>query len=228
LIVIGGDGTILRAVREWRDCRVPIIGINRGTVGFLAEIMMEEVDVLLPRLLQGDGVIEERALLSVQVVRGAEEIFHSYALNEAVISQGAISRLLDVRTTVGGEPLSMYHADGLIIATPTGSTAYSLAAGGPVVHPSISAIILTPINPHSFNQRPIVIPGTSLVSAEVMKHNNEFANGAVSLTIDGQEYIQLERNDRVCVHMHGEKVRFIRRSEDTFFHTLRMKLKWGE
>jgi NAD+ kinase len=129
LLVIGGDGTIFRALRELDNFSVPIIGVNRGAVGFLSEIAMEEVAYLLPKLLSGDGVVEERSVLSVGVIRGGKTSFHCFALNEAVIAQGTISRLLDLKTSVGGEFLTSFHADGLIIATPTGSTAYSLAAG---------------------------------------------------------------------------------------------------
>lgn len=228
MLVIGGDGTILRSVRELQDFSVPLLSVNRGAVGFLAEIGIDEADTLLPELVRGEGMIDERSVLSVRVLRGDAEIFQSYALNEAVISQGAISRLLDLQTSAGGEHLANFHADGLIIATPTGSTAYSLAAGGPVVHPRLSALILTPINPHSFNQRPIVLPGDAQVETEVIKCNDSFLQSTVSLTIDGQMYFELQKHDRVVASVHTETVKFIRRREDTFFHTLRTKLKWGE
>lgn len=228
LLVVGGDGTILRAVRDIGNFAVPIISVNKGAVGFLAEINIDEADALLPELLRGNGVIEDRSVLSVTVMRDGAEVFHCFALNEAVISQGAISRLLDLKTNVGGEMLADFHADGLIVSTPTGSTAYSLAAGGPVVHPRLSALILTPINPHSFNQRPIVLPGTIDVDTLVGAFNQSFLESSVGLTIDGQVYHELKAGDRVLTHIHGETVKFIRRREDTFFHTLRMKLKWGE
>lgn len=228
LLVIGGDGTILRSVRQLSDFSVLIIGINRGAVGFLAEVAMKEAESLLPLLLQGGGMVDERSLLSVTVVRDGVSIFHSYALNEAVISQGTISRLLDLKTNVGSEHLANFHADGLIIATPTGSTAYSLAAGGPVVHPKIEAVILTPINPHSFNQRPIVLPAHAGIDVEVSKCNDSFLQSTVSLTLDGQVYYELQRYDHVQVDVHSDTLKFLRRREDTFFHTLRTKLKWGE
>jgi NAD+ kinase len=228
LLVIGGDGTILRSIRELQNFSVPILSVNGGAVGFLAEIGLDEADALLPSLLHGEGVIEERSVLSVQVMRENTQVFQCYALNEAVISQGTISRLLDLKTTVGGEMLATFHADGLIVATPTGSTAYSLAAGGPVVHPRIAGIILTPINPHSFNQRPIVLPGMNDVEVEVIKCNDTFLQSTVSLTLDGQVYHELHKHDRILSHIHTDTVKFIRRGEDTFFHTLRTKLKWGE
>ncbi len=228
LLVIGGDGTIFRALRELQSFAVPILTVNKGSVGFLAEIGLQEVDALFPKLLGGEGVIEERRILSVEVVRNGEHIFQCFALNEAVISQGTISRLLDLKTTVADEPLATYHADGLIIATPTGSTAYSLAAGGPVVHPQLSALIITPINPHSFNQRPIVIPGTSVVDVQVAKCNDSFLESTVGLTLDGQIYHELQKDDHIIARIHDKTAKFIRRKEDTFFHTLRTKLKWAE
>lgn len=228
LLVVGGDGTILRAVRDIGNFSVPVMSVNKGVVGFLAEINIGEAEELLPQLIRGKGVIEDRSVLSVTVMRNDKEIFHCFALNEAVISQGAISRLLDLKTKVGGEILANFHADGLIVSTPTGSTAYSLAAGGPVVHPRLSALILTPINPHSFNQRPIVLPGTIDVETEVGAFNKSFLESSVGLTIDGQVYHPLQAGDRVLAHIHSETVKFVRRKEDTFFHTLRTKLKWGE
>lgn len=228
LLVIGGDGTILRAVRELKDYNIPVLSVNRGAVGFLAEILVEEAHELLPALLSGYGEIEERTMLSVTVSRGGKDVFDALALNEAAISQGAIARLLDLRTDISGEPLATFHADGLIVATPTGSTAYSLAAGGPVVHPRLSALILTPINPHSLTQKPIVIPGGSVVGIDVLKTDGGFQQTHVSLTVDGQVYFELSRDDRVTVTTNPETVKFIRRRDDTFFHTLRTKLRWGE
>jgi NAD+ kinase len=229
LLVIGGDGTILRAVRELQNFSVPILSVNRGRIGFLAEITMQESETLLPRLLAGEGVLEERLLLNVVASRKeGEKLFEGFALNEAVIAQGMISRLMEVKTTVNGEPLTTYHSDGLIIATPTGSTAYSLAAGGPVVHPSLSATILTPLNPHSFSQKPIVIPGQSVIDAEVIIRSTKFEDREVVLTIDGQTSLSLKSGDHVRAQMNGHSIRFLRRKEDTFYGTLREKLKWGE
>lgn len=227
LVVIGGDGTILRAVRERRDVRVPILSVNRGAVGFLAETRLEEADTLIRQLLHGEGVMEERSLLRVEVIRDETSTFQGHVLNEAVIAQGAIARLMDLRASINGEPLATFHADGLIIATPTGSTAYSLAAGGPIVHPRLHAVILTPLNPHSFSQKPIVVPGASHIEVKVLTHENKFSDHQVSLTLDGQTYISLQRSDLVRVSMGGETVRFLRRQEDTFFSTLRAKLHWG-
>jgi len=228
LIVIGGDGTILRTVREMRDFSIPILSINRGTVGFLSEIQLDEAATLLPQLLRGGGVLEERSLLHVTAHRKDGEIFSGYALNEAVIAQGTIARLVSLTTSVNDEELTSFHADGLILSSPTGSTAYSLAAGGPVVHPGIAAMILTPINPYSFSQKPLVIPGDAVVRVDVHTKQNKFRDTEVVLTLDGQVCISLQCNDSIQIRVPPQKIQFLRRKKDTFFRTLRAKLKWGE
>ncbi len=228
LIVVGGDGTILRTIREMNVYDIPLLSINRGTVGFLAEIQMEEVDELLPSLLNDEGILDERSMLDIQAFRGTEIIFEGRALNEAVIAQGTIARLVYLKTTVNEEPLTLYHADGLILSTPTGSTAYSLAAGGPIVHPGQTSTIITPINPHSFSQKPIVIRGESVIEVEVRTKPNKFADAEVILTLDGQIYVSLAKGDRVRATMSQTKAKFLRRKQDTFYATLRKKLKWGE
>lgn len=228
LLVIGGDGTILRTIRELKDLSIPIVSVNRGSVGFLAEIELHEAPHILPQLLSGGGVIEKRSILSVEALRGREKIFEGYALNEAVIAQGTIARLVDLQAQVKGEDLTTFHADGLIVSTPTGSTAYSLAAGGPIVHPTLAATILTPINPHSFSQKPVVIPSAYEVQITVASKMNKFQDVNVILTIDGQVYVPLQCGDVVSACGRGKTVRFLRRRQDTFFGTLREKLKWGE
>jgi NAD+ kinase len=228
MLVIGGDGTILRAVRQLSGRTIPVLGVNRGVLGFLAEVSMDEAEAAIPSLLGGDGVIDERRMLDVTVQRDGKDVFTGTALNEAVIAQGTIARLLDLRTEVSREPLATFHADGLIVATPTGSTAYALAAGGPVVHPALSALILAPINPHSLTQKPVVIPGDSEVTVEVIQSGDAFHDARVGLTLDGQVYFELGRGDRVSVCAHAEPARFLRRPHDRFFFTLRSKLRWGE
>jgi len=228
LIVIGGDGTILRSVREMKDFSIPILSVNWGTVGFLSEIKLDEAEELIPLLLTGGAVIEERGILDVVAKRDGQELFSGHALNEAVIAQGTIARLVDLRTKVNDEELTTFNADGLIISTPTGSTAYSLAAGGPVVYPTLKAMILTPINPYSFGQKPIVIPGDAVVEIEVLTKENKFQDTEVVLTVDGQVYVPLQRGDTVHAHVNSKTIKFLRRKQDTFFSTLRTKLKWGE
>jgi NAD+ kinase len=228
MLVIGGDGTILRAVRQLSDRSVPVLGVNRGVLGFLAEVGMEEAAEVIPSFLAGDGKIDERRMLDVIVERDGKSVFTGSALNEAVIAQGTIARLLDLRTEVSNEPLATFHADGLIVATPTGSTAYALAAGGPVVHPALSALILAPINPHSLTQKPVVIPGDSNVTVEVIQSGSDFHDTHVGLTLDGQVYFELGRGDRVSVCVNNTPALFLRRPHDRFFFTLRSKLRWGD
>jgi NAD+ kinase len=227
LFVIGGDGTILRATRDYKHS-VPILSVHQGTVGFLTEMTFKEVSTLLQKFLDGEGHIEERHVLQVQALRGKESFFSGEVLNEAVISQGSIARLVDLRCEVNGEDLTTFRSDGLILSSPTGSTAYSLAAGGPIVHPRLSAIVLTPINSHSFTQKPIVLPGDVTVLTEILSKEREFKAVQVSLTLDGQQYIVLQRGDMVIVKMSNRTVKFLRRKEETFLQTLRKKLKWGE
>jgi NAD+ kinase len=228
LIVIGGDGTILRSVRELSDCTTPILSVNKGRVGFLAEVEFAEAETLLPILLKGGGVIDERKLLHVVAKRDEEIILEGFALNEAVIAQGTIARLVDLKTSVNGESLTTFHADGLILSTPTGSTAYSLSSGGPIVHPTLDAMILTPINPHSFSQKPVVLRSDALVEVEVQTKNNKYKNTGVILTLDGQVYKEVQRGDIISVTQDTRTVKFLRRKQDMFFGTLRQKLKWGE
>ncbi len=228
LVVLGGDGTILRTIREMDDLRVPLLSINRGTIGFLAEMSLHEAENMLPGFLRGQGQIEERSLLHITAMRGKKVLWEGRVLNEAVAAQGAISRLIDLQTSVNGDSLATFHADGLIIATPTGSTAYSLAAGGPIVHPQLSATILTPINPHSFNQKPIVLPAEDAIEVTILTKPRKFTDIQVSLTLDGQTYVTLERNDTIRAVAAKETVKFLRRKEESFFTSLRSKLKWGE
>lgn len=228
LLVLGGDGTILRSIREIDDFRVPILSVNRGTVGFLSELTLPEAPQMIPYFLRGKGTVEERSLLEVVATRGKKKLWSGKVLNEAVISQGAISRLIDLKTSVNGDPLATFHADGVIIATPTGSTAYSLAAGGPIVHPQLKATILTPINPHSFTQKPLVLPAENEVEVTILTKPNKFGDVQVSLTLDGQTYVTLQRGDTVHAVLSEETAKFLRLSDETYFGTLRSKLKWGE
>lgn len=228
LLVLGGDGTILRAIREVDDFNVPILSINRGTVGFLSELTLPEAPTMIPHFLKGKGTVEARSMLEVHATRGRKKIWSGMVLNEAVVSQGAISRLIDLKTSVNGDPLATFHADGVIISTPTGSTAYSLAAGGPIVHPEMQATILTPINPHSFTQKPIVLPAEHEIEVTILTKPNKFGDVQVSLTLDGQTYVTLQRNDTVHAVLSRYTAKFLRLNEETYFSTLRNKLKWGE
>ncbi len=228
IVILGGDGTTLRTVRELKDTRIPLLTVNRGTVGFLASLDTSEIESALPSLIQGLGSIEERQVLRCSVFREGKELLQGIALNEVVVSQGAIARIIELKVSVGNEPLTVFRADGLIIATPTGSTAYSLSAGGPIVHPQIAGIILTPINAHTLSQKPLVIPATESIAIDVLPRESKFESIEVSLTFDGQVHHPLQGKDRVTVTELPERIRLLRKKRDIFYETLREKLKWGE
>lgn len=224
LVTIGGDGTIIKAVRLYKDMQCPIITVHQGTVGFLAEIDLDEVGTVLPELLQGNGNTEERSLVHATVMDGDTEVFSEDALNEIVIAQGSIARLFDLDVEIDGDMLASYQADGLLIATPTGSTAYNLSAGGPIVHPALQASIVTPINPYSLTQKPVVIPAHK----ELVVKPHVSDKQQVYVTVDGQASFLLTKGNTLHVRKSLQHITFLRRKEDTFFHTLRTKLKWAE
>jgi NAD+ kinase len=222
LIVLGGDGTILSVVRSMRKFNTKIFGINIGRLGFLSEIPPVQINKTLARILRGDYTIDRRLMLDVEVIRNKKVMKKFHALNEAVISQGALARLINLRTKVNKKKLTTYHADGLIVATPTGSTAYSLSAGGPIVYPTLNTIIITPICPHSFAQKPIIIPDDKKIEIMVESKHKQ-----INLSIDGQESARLEYKDEVHIRKDGIAY-FIRLPYESFFQTLREKLHWGE
>lgn len=222
LLVMGGDGTILSVVRSMQKFEVKIFGINMGNLGFLSEIAPVQINQTLAKIFRGDYTLDSRMMLYIEVFRNGKSVKKFHALNEAVISQGALARLIKLRTRVNHRKLTMYHADGLIIATPTGSTAYSLSAGGPILYPSIDAFILTPIAPHSFTQKPIVIPADKKIQITV-----ENKSKRINLSIDGQESFKLEHKDEVVICRDGT-AQFVRLPTESFFKTLREKLDWGK
>lgn len=222
ILALGGDGTVLSIVRAMRPLNTPIFGINIGHLGFLSEIPPVHINKTLTRIFSGEYSIDKRLMLLVEIVRGKKAIHRFHALNEAVISQGTLARLIDLPAKVNGRKLTTYHADGLIIATPTGSTAYNLSAGGPIVYPTVKTIILTPICPHSFSQKPIVIPDDKII--EILIKN---AKKEINISIDGQESAPLEYQDTVRIRRQGE-AQFVRLPEESFFRTLREKLHWGK
>lgn len=228
IIVVGGDGTILRTVRDLKDFSVPLLTINRGTVGFLTECDTTEIETAVPRLLKEGGILEERQMLSCAVLRDAAEIITAHALNEIVISQGTIARLIQLRTKIAGVLFATFRADGIIIATPTGSTAYNLSAGGPILHPHSRNTVITPINAYTLSQKPMVVPSDATIEVEILHRGSAFGDVSVSLTLDGQTHHALQTADSIVVRSHAEKVRFLKRRADTFYGRLREKLGWGE
>ena len=225
IVVLGGDGTFIgmadRIARAGTD--VPILGVNFGSLGFLTEITLPELYPALEAVLAGTAVIESRAMLTAQTKRGSELFAEHTVLNDIVITKGALSRIIEMSVMVGSDPVTRVRADGLIIATPTGSTAYNLAAGGPIVHPAVDALVLTPIAPHTLTNRPIVIPaGTEVHVRPIMESNDE-----VFVTFDGQAGFPLQPDDSVMVRRAPRPLRVVKSAARTYFELLRSKLKWG-
>ena len=219
VVAIGGDGTILRTARELRGT-VPILGVNLGRLGFLAEVSAEELEEAFGEVLDGRVRVEERTGLSAYA-EGEGEVF--FAVNDVVLERGASPRMMEVRVFVEDELLGSYLADGIIFATPTGSTAYSLSAGGPIVHPGLDALILTPICPHSLSVRPMVLPPDEEVVVRVRSDRGE----DMALTVDGQLRCRLHPEDTVRVRRAEEKVRLVAFPDRSFYSVLRTKLLWG-
>lgn len=224
IAVIGGDGTFLSIARLMRKHEVPIIGINMGHLGFLTEFKKEEAEVALRELIKGKSFpMQNRALFEVTVKRKNKTIFQGPVVNDAVISKGAIARIIGLEIGINGKWVHNLRADGIIVSTPTGSTAYSLAAGGPIVEPSLKAMILTPICPHSLTHRPLIIPDYFSVKI-CLSH----LPGHVLLTLDGQDTVDLKEEDLVLVKKFGHHpLKLISSSNRDYFGLLREKLKFG-
>jgi NAD+ kinase len=224
LIVLGGDGTLLGVARALGDEATPILAVNLGTLGFLAETARDELYRVLEEVLGGRFLAEERMRLEVRVERGGSESGRYLALNDAVIARStAPSRVIDLETWADGMEVTTYHADGLIAATPTGSSAYSLSAGGPLLLPTSSAILLTPICPHTLSQRPLVLPPESDLELRV----RDARGGEVHLTVDGQVGCELEEGDRVRVRRAKIPVQLLVPPGRNRYQVMREKLGWG-
>lgn len=222
LITFGGDGTLLSVARH-APTSVPILGVNMGTLGFLTEVRVEDFPEVLERVLAGDFAAESR--VAFEVVVEARNFRRAYrVLNDATINKSALARIIEMRVTVSGMFVSSFRADGLIVATPTGSTAYNLSAGGPIVYPTMGALVVTPICPHMLSNRPIVLPDDLDVEIGIV---NAHSDQEIFLTLDGQEGLPVNSEHRVCVSKSSEAVTFIRSPEKNYFDVLRTKLKWG-
>lgn len=222
LLVFGGDGTILSGARLAAKTGVPVLGVNLGHLGFLSEIDIPEIQDSLESIVAGDYRIEERMMIEAEVLRNGNVIEKSMGLNDAVITKGAFARLIFLRIKVNNEQVSTYPTDGIIVSTPTGSTAYSLSAGGPVVTPELDLMLITPICPHALWARPIVISPQCVVEVELLSDKGE-----VMLTIDGQHGTKLIKNDIVKVTRAPFRVKFIRLKTRNFFKLLKQKLREG-
>ncbi len=223
ILVLGGDGTLLSVARLVGDHKVPILGVNLGGLGFLTEITLEEIDRVLDRVVQGNFITDERVVLDASVIREGKRVAEFTVLNDAVINKGALARIIDMETTINGEYLTTFKSDGLILSTPTGSTAYNLSAGGPIVYPSLHCIVITPICPHTLTNRPIVVPDDVEIRATLKTRQEE-----VILTLDGQQGFPLEVEDVVEVKKSSVGILLIKSPYRHYFEVLRTKLKWGE
>lgn len=223
LIVLGGDGTMLSVARLVHDEETPLFGVNLGSLGFLTETAMEDLDAALNMIWQGKCIVDERIMLEVAIKGGSRKVGPYLVLNDAVFNKGALGRMFEMETMVDDAPLTTYRADGLIVATPTGSTAYSLAAGGPIIYPDMEAIVITPICPHTLTNRSLVVPDR--VRVEVRIRSTE---EGIHLTLDGQTGLEITPRDRVVIRKAASRTRLVQIPDQDFFSILRQKLKWGQ
>ena len=221
VLVLGGDGTLLSVARTLAPHKVPIIGINLGRLGFLTDIPIDELETTLRAMLDGSYTYDDRMLLGATVMRKRRKVFSTLALNDVVVSRGAMGSMIEFEVYVDGQFAYNLRSDGLIITTPTGSTAYSLSSGGPILHPSLPALGLVPISPHTLSNRPIVIPSKSLVEIVLIRGANARVN------FDVQSYFDLEPDDKVVVKAHDEPIRLLHPHGYDYYAMLRQKLHWS-
>ncbi|CAN5312065.1 NAD kinase [soil metagenome] len=221
-IVVGGDGTMLGIARQLAPFNVPLIGINQGRLGFMTDITLDRMMPVLAEMLSGKVESEQRSLLEGAVIRDGQNIFEALAFNDVVVSRGAGSGMVELRVEVDGRFMYNQRSDGLIVATPTGSSAYALSAGGPLLHPSLSGIGLVPIAPHALSNRPIVVPDTSEIVIEVM------AGRDISVNFDMQSLARLQHHDRIMISRSAHAITFLHPQGWSYYDTLREKLHWNE
>ena len=227
IVVLGGDGTLLgtagRIAKAGSD--IPILGVNFGSLGFLTEVTLPEIFASLEKAVNGTAQTDERMMLHVTVDAGGRGLADRIVLNDVVVTQGALSRIIELSVSVDGESMMRIKADGLIIASPTGTTAYNLSAGGPIVHPGVDGITITPIAPHTLTNRPVVVAGSSEIRIQPLIHDEQ---SEVFATFDGQALMPLGGDHIVAVRRAHRRLRLIRASSRGYFQVLREKLKWGE
>jgi NAD+ kinase len=223
VVVLGGDGTLISVARLVGTRQVPILGVNLGSLGFLTEITLAELYPALEHCLAGDFEVSERMMLRASVVRNGVEIEAHRVLNDVVINKGALARIVDMEAAVNNSYLTTFKADGLIISTPTGSTGYSLAAHGPIIHPALECLVITPICPHTLTNRPIVVASDAVVNITLKSMNED-----VLLTLDGQVGVELQYGDIVRIVRADHRTRLVQSRSKDYFEVLRTKLKWGE
>jgi NAD+ kinase len=223
LLVLGGDGTMLNAARLAGERGIPILGVNMGGLGFLTEVRLDNLYPSLERVFANDFVLDERLMLRTHVHRHGETVAKGVVLNDVVISKGTLARMIELRIDLQGQFVTNLRGDGLIVSTPTGSTAYSLSAGGPIINPAVHSLILTPICPHTLTHRPLIVP--EAVQIEVTLTSKD--DGAMA-TLDGQVGIAMTQGDTVVIQTCEHRTRLIRFPESHYYEVLREKLKWGD
>jgi len=223
ILVLGGDGTLIAAAREVSPREIPILPINLGSLGFLTSFTIGELYTALEETLAGHLPASERVMLTATLLRGEQVVESQRVLNEAVITKGALARMIEVELSIDEDFVCRYRADGLIVATPTGSTAYSMSAGGPIVHPAVESIIVTPICPHTLTDRPLVVGDRCNVEMRLRGPAE-----SVYLTLDGQKGVLMESEDRVSIARANERLKLIQPKRKSYYEILRNKLKWGE
>jgi NAD+ kinase len=223
IVVLGGDGTMLSVARLVGEKGIPILGVNIGGLGFLTAVTKDELYSVLQTLLTGDCPVEERIMLTACVLRHSECIAEYLVVNDVVVNKGALARIIDLETYIDQSYVATFKADGLIVSTPTGSTAYALSAGGPILYPTLNSIVMAPICPHTLTNRPIVLPDNVIIDIVLRSQNED-----VFLTIDGQVGFSLRQGDTVKVKKSQFKTRLFIPCERDYFQILRTKLKWGE
>ena len=222
VLVLGGDGTMIATARMIGDSEVPVLGINFGGLGYLAEFRIEELHSALEAILAGDYRLDKRVMLSVELLRGQESITKNRVLNDVVINKSALARIIEIEAYFNQQFVNSFRADGLIVSTPTGSTAYNLSAGGPVIFPSMNAIVITPICPFTLSNRPIVVPDDADIELRLKTDKED-----VALTLDGQVGFALQVEDRVVIRKSNTTFKLIQPANRNYFDVLRDKLRWG-
>ena len=222
ILVLGGDGTMIAAARLMGDAEVPVLGINYGGLGYLAEFRIEELYSALESILEGRYRLDPRVMLDVELVRGDESVTRNRVLNDVVINKSALARIIEIEAYLNQQFVNSFRADGLIVSTPTGSTAYNLSAGGPVIFPSMNAVVITPICPFTLSNRPIVVPD----GAEIVLHLKT-DHEDVALTLDGQVGFPLKVEDRVTIQKSETTFNLVQPANRNYFDVLRDKLRWG-
>jgi NAD+ kinase len=221
-IVVGGDGSMLAAARDLVRSRVPLVGINQGRVGFMTDIGREDMQSGIGAILDGKYTIEERTLLDAEILRDGKSLLRTLALNEAVLGKGAQGRLIEFQLSIDGEFVYVLRADGVIVATPTGSTAYAMSAQGPILHPAVPALALVPLNPHTLSARPVSVSDRSLIEISLVRAVDARAH------FDGFALTDMQEGDRLVLKRSADAARFVHPPGYRYFATLRQKLRWSE